>query len=187
VTKPESVQHLNDWVNNFREYAGQDVPVSIIVNKTDLAAQNKEAIKSIKSSLDKLGLPIYMTSAKTGDNVEKAFSDMAFEIAKHGRVVTEADEPSAHTNGVPEQFDSPQVLLDYVMMRFCDALGDQELGMHIVRKQISNLNIEFQAITANQARVLAANLVPVIAEFKGEEQANHLKHELKKACDRCNG
>jgi len=186
VTKPDTIQHLSEWVNNFRDYAGQDVPVSVLVNKTDLAAQNKDTLKSIKISLDKLGLPVYMTSAKTGDNVEKAFSDMARQILKTGRAVPEAEAPSPTTNGVPDQFDSTNMLLDYIMMRFCDALGDHEMAMHIIRKQMSNLQIEFQSMTVNQARVLSANLVPVIQDFKGEEHANNLKHELMKACDRCN-
>ncbi len=187
VTKPDTIQHLSDWVSSFREHAGQDAPVSVLVNKTDLAAQNKEAVKSIKASLDTLGLPVYLTSAKTGDNVEKAFSDMAGMMLKAGRPLPDAEPTAPTTNGVPEHFDTPQTLLDYVMMRFCDTLGDHEMGMHVIRKQMANLEIDFQAITVNQARVLAANLVPVIHDFKGEEHANNLKHELKKACDRCNG
>ena len=187
MTRPDTVSCLPDWVTNFREHAGPDAPVSILVNKTDLG-QNKKVIDAIQASVESLGLPVYKTSAKTGDNVERAFSEMASHIINNNQNELKDETMHNSTRDVPEHFTSPQILLDYIMMRFCDTLGDHELGMHILRKQISDMKVNFQKITKEQVCQLVTNLTPIMKESKKDEKiASHLKFELIKACERCYG
>ena len=187
LTRPDTISRLPDWVTNFREHTGPKAPVSVLVNKTDIIGQNKKAIEVIQASVERLGLPMYKTSAKTGDNVEKAFSDMASHIINNNQ---NEEEETVHnsTCEVSEHFASPQILLDYIMMRFCDMLGDYELGMHILRKQMSDMKINFQKISKEQVCQLVTNLTPIMKESKKDEKiASQLKFELIKACERCNG
>ncbi|MFO7618780.1 MAG: Rab family GTPase [Thermoplasmata archaeon] len=188
MTRPDTISRLPDWVTSFREHAGPNAPVTILVNKADLTGQDKKTIDAIQASLERLGLPAYKTSAKTGNNVEKAFSDMASQIIDNNQ--NELKEENMHnlTDEVPEHFASPQILLDYIMIRFCDTLGDHELGMYILRKQISDMKVNFQKITKEQVCQLVTNLTPIMKESKNDEKvASHLKLELMNACERCSG
>ena len=188
LTRPDTASNIEDWISDFRKHAGEDKPITVLANKHDLSDDNEEIVKNIQKSMERLGVSFYLTSAKTGENVEKAFSQMANSIV--GELSTEAaysdePDPSPITNGIPDKFETPRELLDYIMMRFCDALGDHELGMHIVRKQVTNENVDFHYITQSQARKIVSNLIPIMNEFKGPDMARTLKQELNKACERC--
>ncbi len=130
LTRPDTASNIEDWITNFRKHAGEDKPVTVLANKHDLTEENNEEIKNIQKSMKKLGVSFYLTSAKTGENVEKAFSQMANTLV--GRELSDSDEPqeSSKTNGIPDKFDSTGELLDYIVMRFCDALGDHEMNAY---------------------------------------------------------
>ncbi len=188
LTRPDTASNIEDWVYNFRKHAGEDKPVTVLANKHDLSEENKEIVNNIQESMKRLGVSFYLTSAKTGENVEEAFTQMANSLVSGGaKKPSGSEEPqeSSKTNGIPDQFENTGELLDYIMMRFCDALGDHEMGMHIVRKQVTKENIDFHNITQSQARKIVDELVPILGEFKGSEMARNLKHELNKACARC--
>jgi small GTP-binding protein len=69
-TRAETMDSLRSWVTNFREVVGK-MPVVVLANKSDL----KKAFSG--GDLEQLGKELdcgtLETSAKTGENVEKAF------------------------------------------------------------------------------------------------------------------
>lgn len=183
LTRPDTASNIEDWIINFKIHAGEDKPVTVLANKHDLSDDNREELKNIQESMKRLGVSFYLTSAKTGENVEEAFSQMANTIVGHKN--SEEPQDSSKTNGIPDRFENTGELLDYIMMRFCEALGDHEMGMHIVRRQVEKENIDFHNITQSQARKIVDELVPIMNEFKGPDTARNLKQELNKACARC--
>ncbi|CAG5909881.1 unnamed protein product [Menidia menidia] len=100
------------WLTEIHEYAQQDVVVMLLGNKADSThdrvvkreegeklakgRQKKKPIypgtlDSIYSSVQEFGVPFMETSAKSGLNVELAFTAVAKEL-KH-RTMKEPDEP----------------------------------------------------------------------------------------------
>ncbi|MFX0178441.1 MAG: Rab family GTPase [Candidatus Hodarchaeota archaeon] len=70
----DSFIHITDWYNELKKYCG-NIPVIIFANKIDLIEEDNidtNNIQSIVKEQDFLGF--YITSAKTGQGVMKAFN-----------------------------------------------------------------------------------------------------------------
>ncbi len=79
VTNQQSFIKLGEWISSFREVHGNK-PVVLIGNKIDL----KENIIIDQSQAERYAsennMSLVLTSAKTGENVEKAFVDLLKRI-----------------------------------------------------------------------------------------------------------
>ena len=73
ITRDETLKSLDDWVANLRQVAG-DVPVVLLGNKSDLKESALVDEGACAVAARRFRAPFYMTSAKTGSNVELAFS-----------------------------------------------------------------------------------------------------------------
>lgn len=87
VTQRPTLEALDGWIDRAWDVAG-DVPVHIVVNKVDLedSAVDEDRVKAFSTAYDS---PYLFTSAKRGDNVTKAFEDLARRIVdpKHRALV----------------------------------------------------------------------------------------------------
>lgn len=80
VTEGETLDSMEEWVENAYGVAGE-IPLHVIGNKIDLKDQtvlSEEEVKRVSTSYHS---PCDFTSAKTGENVEKAFESIARRIA----------------------------------------------------------------------------------------------------------
>lgn len=70
----------------YRAYAEQvrainpRVAIILIANKSDLVDQRSISDEELQTISQELGAPLFITSAKTGDLVEKAFTQLATEL-----------------------------------------------------------------------------------------------------------
>ncbi|KAJ0060285.1 hypothetical protein NL108_007789 [Boleophthalmus pectinirostris] len=90
VTNKRSFDNIRAWLTEIHEYAQQDVVVMLLGNKADSshrAVKREEGERLAKE----FGVPFMETSAKSGLNVELAFTAVAREL-KH-RTMKEPDEP----------------------------------------------------------------------------------------------
>ncbi len=78
ITNRASLNNLNDWIATALEYSG-DVPVYILVNKTDLG-KNAFGEDGITKMAKPWEASFIYTSAKTGEAVDDAFNALAIEI-----------------------------------------------------------------------------------------------------------
>ena len=150
----------------------------ILTNKFDLAQTRLDIVDNVKTILGNHQYPVYPTSAKTGHNVEMVFQTLAESILNNGQMVIKPDFQQLKPL---ENIDDPSSLLDYIMMRFCEAMDDQEFAMHIVRKQLADEGIDFQNLEVEDAKKLIERLANLYKEFKGEDDARKLKMDLMKA------
>lgn len=74
-----TVAPVEDWANLAFGH-DPDIPVQILVNKSDLEAK-AEAVRDAVIVSRRHTAPGYLTSAKTGNNVVRAFEDLAMRIA----------------------------------------------------------------------------------------------------------
>jgi len=69
-----SFEHITDWHEDIKKYCG-DIPIVMFANKVDLIEENnldKMNIQEVVKERDFLGY--FLTSAKTGQGVHKAFN-----------------------------------------------------------------------------------------------------------------
>ena len=76
ITRKDTLDNLHMWVKALHDEAG-DVPVVFLANKSDQTAQHQFTIQDLQALSKKYNAPTYLSSAKTGDNVELAFHKLA--------------------------------------------------------------------------------------------------------------
>jgi small GTP-binding protein len=75
LTRPETLKALSGWISELQKVGGP-TPVVILGNKADLTDQIKTTDEDILTVAKAFDAPYMRTSAKTGDNVEEAFSQL---------------------------------------------------------------------------------------------------------------
>ncbi len=80
ITRPNTFQNITDWVRSFKEIAG-DMPMIFLGNKIDLQPIAKVSTKELENVANKNNSKFLFTSAKSGQNVDLAFSKMAKLLA----------------------------------------------------------------------------------------------------------
>ncbi len=89
VTQPKSLDGIKSWIDEVRENAQTfpEIPIVLVANKIDLRDDVPISLKTIQGFVKskELKTAFIETSAKTGENIEEAFSILAkaiLEIAK---------------------------------------------------------------------------------------------------------
>lgn len=76
VTRAETLTDLDDWVAAVVKVTGQ-IPVEFLANKADLKDEQVVTAEDLESAAKTHAAPFLFTSAKTGENVEQAFANLA--------------------------------------------------------------------------------------------------------------
>ena len=85
MTRLDTLISLSTWAQQIEDITG-DIPMLFLVNKCDQKSKEEFSEDDIKEECQKHNAPFLYTSAKTGENVEKAFkliSEMIME--RHGK------------------------------------------------------------------------------------------------------
>jgi Ras-related protein Rab-2A len=85
LSRKQTFQHVTDWLSDLRQIAEPDIVVILVGNKADLTRQEKNEREVTKEEAEEWakrnGVMEYVeTSAKSGENVEKAFMRVAERI-----------------------------------------------------------------------------------------------------------
>nr|XP_046246148.1 ras-related protein ORAB-1-like isoform X2 [Scatophagus argus] len=87
VTEQESFNNVKQWLDEIDRYACEKVSRLLVGNKSDLISKKVVDAATAQDLALSLKIPFLETSAKSSDNVEKAFLTMASEI--HKRLASE--------------------------------------------------------------------------------------------------
>eukprot|EP01100_Stratorugosa_tubuloviscum_P011808 TRINITY_DN5365_c0_g2_i1.p1 TRINITY_DN5365_c0_g2~~TRINITY_DN5365_c0_g2_i1.p1 ORF type:complete len:204 (+),score=78.71 TRINITY_DN5365_c0_g2_i1:109-720(+) len=87
ITRRESFDHVSSWLDDCRKYSNQYITIMLIGNKCDLESKRAVPKEDGERFAKEHNLFFMETSAKTAENVEKAFTDTARKIYE----VTEAN------------------------------------------------------------------------------------------------
>jgi small GTP-binding protein len=82
VTRLETIKAVGEWIDAACRVSGP-VPVVLLGTKNDLPAE-RGAGDLIREVADRYAAPSWVTSAKTGENVDLAFYTIAVGIARKG-------------------------------------------------------------------------------------------------------
>lgn len=72
VTRKETLDSVQGWIDKVNKISG-DVPMVFVANKYDLRDEAQFDIDELKDIAEGINCPAYVSSAKTGENVELAF------------------------------------------------------------------------------------------------------------------
>ncbi len=94
LTREETFKELNEWYEEMVPVLPNDLPIIIIGNKLDLVKKKGREIqpKDAENFANNKNSIYLETSAKNGNNVEKAFLDLARFIASKEGLITLAKE-----------------------------------------------------------------------------------------------
>ncbi len=201
LTREETIDNIKTWIKNFHTYSKENAPVVILANKFDLI-DGKDGEDMVKERCQDLDYQILTTSAKTGYNVEEGFKELAKSVlhssssssdskrtkGSDDRIlrgqIPEEREGDGRAGEIPECFSNSSELIDFTMNRFCDVLGDEEMGMYIFRKQVDDMDLDFEELSKSEAKYLMNSLTNIIKDDFGRETARDFKRELLKAYKR---
>ncbi len=84
LTNKETLEELRYWIKALTDVAG-DVPVVFCGNKVDLESERVVKEEDLQELASKYKAKAFLTSAKTGQNVENAFKELALGISEKMR------------------------------------------------------------------------------------------------------
>ncbi|MEM3851518.1 MAG: Rab family GTPase [Methanomassiliicoccales archaeon] len=79
VTSKDTLEELKYWIRSMESVTGH-IPLIFVGNKCDLTDKQLVSRQDLERFATAYGARSFLTSAKTGENVEKAFSFLASEI-----------------------------------------------------------------------------------------------------------
>ncbi|MHA1650252.1 MAG: GTP-binding protein [Candidatus Helarchaeota archaeon] len=82
VTRPETLDSVHNWNYDVSKFLGGKIPSIVVANKCDLVDQRKVDREQAEILAKSLNLPYIETSAKTAENVDKAFKMLVQEYLK---------------------------------------------------------------------------------------------------------
>eukprot|EP00750_Incisomonas_marina_P007953 INCI15103.1.p2 GENE.INCI15103.1~~INCI15103.1.p2 ORF type:complete len:210 (-),score=46.43 INCI15103.1:1443-2072(-) len=98
VTRPESFDHVQDWLNEVNRYANQGLCKKLLIgNKCD-RSDRKVSTEEGEEFAAKLQVSFFETSAKTRQNVEKSFLAMASKLIEAKMQEGSSSAPNAKGN-----------------------------------------------------------------------------------------
>ncbi|VDN06460.1 unnamed protein product [Thelazia callipaeda] len=77
ITNRQSFINIRDWLTRIREKAKENVLITLIGNKIDLQSNRKVKYEEGKQLAETCNIAFAETSAKTGENVQEIFHDIA--------------------------------------------------------------------------------------------------------------
>src|SRR3990172_4115483 len=138
-------------------------------NKIDLAADRGVEEEKLKQMTG--GVPGFLCSAKTGEQVEEAFLALSTLLLAQGDIpdtMTVGEEAS----GAPG--NTVASVADMVIMDFCKNFGGMETGMPVIRQQFARAGIDVNHPTREGLRKAIYLLAEVERGFRssGDTEAN---------------
>ncbi|MEE9150578.1 MAG: Rab family GTPase [Thermoplasmata archaeon] len=152
LTRKGTLFAFMGWLLSLYEVTGE-IPVVLLANKNDLKAEFG------KSEIEKLvmdySFPYYLTSAKTGENVNNAFNTLGKMMIRPWsgkRIMSMLEMSGAFDKETEPEMEPGRKLSvyeveDIIMARFCDLLEDPDYAMAIIRKQFKRADVNFMCPT----------------------------------------
>jgi Ras-related protein Rab-8A len=76
VTRKATLDGIDEWIQSVQDVTGP-VPLVLLANKKDLTTQAAVSTAQVARKAESLGCVPFLTSAKTGENVEAAFRQLS--------------------------------------------------------------------------------------------------------------
>ena len=175
LTNKRSFTNLQDWI--YQVFQATDKSSGIVLaNKSDLD-ETEFGVTTLEPLANALETPYYMTSAKTGDNVEDAFNTISRLIYEEKHMSAELRiDLGEKVRDIPEVIQAEEKIIS----TFCKNMGGYENGMPMIRQQFEQAKINFENPTWDQLQQLVQRLVTIMQMVKPEDQVKKIQNEMRR-------
>ncbi|MCK5039300.1 MAG: GTP-binding protein [Thermoplasmata archaeon] len=171
LTRKETLAGLEEyWIPEVQKVKA-DIPFIFVGNKADLVDQRQITNEDMEALASKYNTTYFLSSAKTGENVESMFIAL-------GESVIAAEHTSTGGTAVAQREITDLVgVTDRIINDFCDSFGDRETAMAMIRQQFSRAGVDVKGPVKANLLVAVENLAEVEKGFKDDFK---VKTELAK-------
>ncbi len=174
LTRKQTLESLREYWMAKMYSEGLEVPMMVIGNKADLVDKREYGLDEINELALELGSEGFLTSAKTGENIEKVFEMLGGRLLGTG-VSTPARQKVPRI-AVEQKLSSGRPtlskVLDAIITDFCQGMGrDAEYAMAIARQQAKAVNLDINNPTKTHAMALVNKLMKVELGALGQAEA----------------
>lgn len=170
LSRPETITSISDFWLEESVKLGGDLPVVFVGNKLDLVGKESPSAKMIEGASAKRGAPVFLCSAKTGENIDLIFRTVG-EMLVSDVVASSKKEKSKTPTSLAEA-------VDFIIQDFCAQYGDLEKAMLIIHHQFGEAGIDirnpsFSSVLDGLDRLMKAEevmLSPTVATVNYEER-----------------
>ncbi len=82
LTRKDTLEDLKNWIKAVEGVTGK-VPIVVAINKADLTTEAGYSTAQAVQAAEVLGADVFLTSAKTGSNVEEAFRRLGARVVRN--------------------------------------------------------------------------------------------------------
>ncbi len=163
LTRPDTLKSLEEyWIPQIHESVGK-IPIAIVGNKVDLIDRIRpyeEEAKEFSAAYESVS---YLSSAKSGENVEKIFRVIGKEVLEERRI--EEAGKSVEVEAPPSIVQAS----DKIIMDFCNQFGGIQAGMPIVREQFIKAGVNIKNPT-KEGLIKAVNKLAEVEKIVKDPQ-----------------
>jgi small GTP-binding protein len=179
LSRRATLYSFESWLISLHNVAG-DIPITVLANKNDLKADFGE--DEIETLVKDYGSPYYLTSAKTGKNVNEAFYSLGQMMLKSWAErnigpqveLSKVFEKEKCIEIDPNKKLTVQEAEDIIMTRYCDLLEDLDFAMAIIRKQFKRADVDFKYPTPEGLAKVVGYLIDAASD---QVEPSRLKNE----------
>jgi len=137
LSRPETVASIEEfWLDEIKNATGQ-LPVAIVGNKVDLITRKGNILDMLESIGAKNGVDVFLTSAKSGENV-----DNVFRLAGERFVMEIAQSIGKEKTHKPTNL---REVTDHIVEDFISQHGNVEKALMIVQNQFKDAGLNLDA------------------------------------------
>jgi small GTP-binding protein len=181
LTRRDTLQSFNKWLSSLY-HVMPGIPVVVLANKRDL--KGEFGPDDIEELLKNYKFPYFLTSAKSGENVDEAFYTLGKMIMKDWKYKgeqTQSGKPEVKEEFIEAVGDQEKQLTaidveDIIMARYCELLEDPEFAMAIIREQFKRANVDFRDPTPQGLKSVVEHIINAASDIV---ESNRLEKERK--------
>ena len=99
ITKRSTFENIDNWIIDLRTNGDKDILVILIGNKSDLAEQREVTPEEAQTKAEQYNIGFLETSAKSGDNIDKAFTELVSLIYNSNISAQQSNNQIEENNG----------------------------------------------------------------------------------------
>ena len=157
ITRRDTLESLIMWTSSLFNTIGK-VPLVFLANKYDLRGKAEFDINDLAKTASQFNAPNFLTSARTGENVEQAFYMLGEAMVKQGQAQTgPADDVSK--------------IASELIVEFCNQIGGIERGIPLIKEIFKISGVDFLNPQKEQLISALPNLVQLLRDLQGGDVA----------------
>ncbi len=158
VTRRDTLDSILMWTSSLFNTVGQ-VPLVFLANKYDLRNQADFEIDELNNIVNQFNASYFVTSALTGENVERAFYALGEAMVKVGYAQ-------------PKPKDDVSKIASELIVEFCNHIGGIERGIPLIKEIFKISGVDFLNPQKDQLINALPDLIQLLRDLQGTEVAD---------------